>query len=41
MSGTNQIGPADLRGGVGSDATLANDLVLRSPHVAALSVQLV
>jgi len=41
MSGTNQIGPADLQGGTGTDATTANDLVLRSPHVAALTIQLV
>ena len=41
MSGTNQIGPTDLRGGAATDATTANDLVLRSPHVAARTVQLV
>jgi hypothetical protein len=41
MSGTNQIGPTDLRGGASTDATTANDLVLRSPHVAARSIQLV
>jgi hypothetical protein len=41
MSGTNQIGPTDLRGGAATDATTANDLVLRSPHVAARTIQLV
>ncbi len=41
MSGSNQIGPDDLRAGAVSDATTATELVMRSPHVAARTVQLV
>jgi len=40
MSASNQIGPADLRAGLPADATNVQDLVLRSPHAAARSVEL-
>jgi hypothetical protein len=41
LSGGDPIGPTDLRAGLATDATSVDDLVLRSPHSAARSVQLV